>query len=282
MTTTPAVRTENDALIQAIDRQQVPDELVPGLIYGYKLGDRVEVVDLSDKHLERPRRKTGRVVVEDIASFVHYYKKHADTSSEVFVDIQGGVITAVLDAHRPTPDEDLDRDETARWGEHRLVLRLEETPAWKRWVGSDRQLVPQQRFAEFIDDNRADIRTPSAAEMLELVQHFQAVTKVTFNSATILANGNRRLVFTEETDAGAGTKGQIEVPSVLELGIAPFTDSEPYVVAARFRYRIQGGGLQMGILLDNADDVRRDAVSTVVTRLQDELGIQIMRGQPSS
>ncbi|WP_326637325.1 YfdQ family protein [Streptosporangium sp. NBC_01755] len=274
-------RTENDALIEALNTSYIAEQLEPGGFYAYKHNDHVTTIDLLDKHLERPRRKTGRVVVEDVPSFVHYYKKHADSGSEVFVDVEAGRITAILDAHEPTPDEDLNRDESARWGEHQLVLVLHQTDAWKRWGGKDRQLIRQAEFADFIDDNRADIRKPTAAEMLELVQHFQTQKKVTFNSAIVLSNGDRRLTFTEETDAGAGTKGQIEVPSVLELGIAPFEDSEPYVVSARFRYRIQNSALYMGVLLDNADDVLKDAVKTVVTKIQEELGVQIMRGTPA-
>ncbi|MFI6534165.1 DUF2303 family protein [Nonomuraea sp. NPDC050547] len=281
MTTT--TRTENDALIEALENTTAPDGLIPGHIYGYKLGDRVEVIDLSDKHLPQPRRKTGRVAVGDAASFIHYYKKHADPGSEVYVDIDHGRITAVLNAHEATPNvELLDEDNTARWGDHQLILTLAETDAWKRWTYHDRKLIRQADFADFIDDNRADIRKPTAADMLELVQHFQTQTRVTFNSATVLANGNKRLVFTEETDAGAGAKGQIEVPGQLELGLTPFDDSEPYVVTARFRYRIQGGALQMGYLLDNADNVRRDAVKQVVTHLQEELGVVIMRGTPAA
>lgn len=274
-------RTENDALVEALTEANMPDVLVPGSFYAFKHGDRVTTIDLLDRNLARPRRKTGRVVVEDAASFVHYFKKHSDSSSEVFVDVEAGRVTAVLDAHEPTPDEDLDRDESARWGEHQLVLLMHQTDAWRRWTDLDRQLVKQQQFAEFIDDNRADIRKPSAADMLELVQYFQAIQKVTFQSATVLANGDRRLTYVEETDAGAGARQQIEVPSVLELGIAPFDDSEPYAVSARFRYRIQNGSLYMGVLLDNADDVRRDAVKQVVTKLQEELGVIIMRGTPA-
>ena len=116
--------------------------------------------------------------------------------------------------------------------------------------------------------------------MLEMAQHFQATTKVTYSSATVLANGSKRLVWAEETEAGAGAKQQIEVPSEFELGIAPFDDSEPYAVKARFRYRINGGQLHMGYLLDNASDVAKDAVKTVVGKIEDELKISVMRGVP--
>ncbi|MEU3162927.1 DUF2303 family protein [Streptosporangium sp. NPDC006930] len=277
MTTT---RTENDALIQAVSDAALGERLEPGGFYAFKHNDHVTTIDLLDKNLERPRRKTGTVRVEDIASFVQYFQKHRDPGSDVFVDLRAGVITAVLDAHQETDDEFLN-EPTARWGEHRLILTLARTDAWKRWTAQDRQFLKQTDFADFVDDNRADIHKPSAAEMLELVQHFQTQKKVTFNSAVILGNGDRRLTFTEETDAAAGAKGQIIVPSVLELGLAPFDDSAPYVVTARFRYRIQGGALFMGVLLDNADDVLRDAVKTVVTKLQDELSVQIMRGTPA-
>lgn len=276
-------RTENDALIEALNTAHLGEQLEPGGFYAFKMGNHVETIDLLDRDLERPRRKTGTVRVEDIASFVQYYRKHSDPDSEVYVDIRAGVITAVLDAHEATGG-DAGGDAgmgAARWGEHRLVLTLARTDAWKRWAGHDRQLIKQAEFADFVDDNRADIRRPSAAEMLELVQHFQTQKKVTFNSAIVLANGDRRLTFTEETEAGAGARGDLVVPSTLELGIAPFDDSEPYIVQARFRYRIQGGGLFMGFLLDNADDIIKDAVKTVVTRLQDELGITVMRGVPA-
>lgn len=278
MTTT---RTENDALIGALQESALGETLEPGHYYAFKHGDHVTTIDLLDRNLDRPRRKTGRIVVEDAPSFAHYFAKHADSNSEVYVDIDAGRVTAILDAHEPT-DDTLDRDGTGRWGEHRLALTLAQTDAWKRWAALDRKTLSQSAFADFIDDNRADIRKPAAADMLELVQHFQAITKVTFQSSTLLASGDRRLTYVEETDAGAGAKGQIAVPSVLELGLAPFEDSEPYVVTARFRYRIEGGHLKMGFLLDNADDVRKDAVKTVVGKLQEELGITIMRGTPAS
>lgn len=273
-------RTEHDALIEAIYDGAANDELEAGNIYAYRLRDRVEVVDLSDKHLAQPRRKTGKVIVQDVASFKHYYGKHADPNSETYVNIDTGTITAVLNAHRET-DTDETVDDSARWGDHRVILQLRFTDAWERWTGIDHKMLTQERFADFIDDNRVDIVAPAAADMLELVQHFQTQTKVTFNSATVLSNGNRRLVFTEETTAGAGAKQQLEVPSELTLALAPFEDSEPYKVQARFRYRISGGDLLMGVWLDNADDIRRDAVKTVVDKLQEELAVVIMRGTPA-
>ncbi|MEU8035683.1 DUF2303 family protein [Streptosporangium sp. NPDC049078] len=216
MTTT---RTENDALGDLLATSALSETLEPGNFYAFKHNDHVTTIDLLDKHLERPRRKKGVVRVEDIASFAQYYKKHADPDSEVYVNIQAGMVTAVLDAHQET-DTDETRDDSARWGEHRLLLILAHTDAWQRWTGKNRELIRQAEFADFIDDNRADIRRPSAAEMLELVQHFQTQKKVTFNSAIVLSNGDRRLTFEEETSAGSGAKGQIEVPSGFRLGDA--------------------------------------------------------------
>lgn len=276
---TTATRTENDALIEALQVSSEPDELEPGKIYGYKLADGVKIVDLLDRDREEPLRKTGTVRVDDAASFIHYFKKHADNQSEVYVDLDRGVFTAVLNAHEGIVSTEY--SDTPRWEDHRLVLTLALTDAWKRWTGIDRQMLKQAAFADFIDDNRADIRKPAAADMLEMVQHFQALTKVTFASSIVLANGDRKLTYSEETEAGTGPKHSLPVPSELQLGIAPFDDSVPYEVNARFRYRIQSGALYMGVLFDNADDVRRDAVKTVVAKLSEELGITIMRGTPA-
>ncbi|MEV7011574.1 DUF2303 family protein [Streptosporangium sp. NPDC051022] len=273
------LRTENDALIQALNGAQAPDELEPGAIYGYKLNDRVHVVDLLDRDRESPQRKTGTVVVEDVASFLHYYGKHADEASEVYVDVDGKRITAVINAHTSIDP---------RWGDHRLVLQLRTTKAWQEWVGQDRKPMSQQTFAEFVEDHLGDIREPSAADMLEIATTFQAKTKVNFSSAMPLASGDRRLVFEETTDASAGAKGQLQVPTVfkiavkcLELPVAEGEDPTVYGIDARFRYRIQGGSLQVVYLLDDTAAVLRDAVLAVVGQVETALGIVIMRGTPS-
>lgn len=274
-------RTENDAVIEAAIAQVEPDELHPGKVYGYKLEGRVETIDLTgDEYRDLPKRKTGQVVVDDVASFAQYYAKHADPDSEVYADIDHGKVTAVLDAHTGTTTN----DGHARWGDHTLILQLKHTEQWKTWAGKNRQYMTQQDFAEFLEENLVDIAPGGpvdAATLLEVATNFQAKTKVSYSSGTVLASGDIRLNYQEETDASGGVKGTFQVPKTFLLGLAPFDDTDPYKITARFRYRIQNSRLAMGYILDRPEDVVRDAVKTVVTKVEEATAIKVMRGTPA-
>jgi uncharacterized protein YfdQ (DUF2303 family) len=282
-----AVRTENDAVIQiaqeAARAQAGAVPVEPGKMYVFPTADGFELLDLDDgiytDRLPAPQRKKGTTTVEDVDSFAAYYRKHADEHTEVYVSITGRRICAVLDAH--TPD-------APRWGEHHLVLQLKTTKAWGEWTGMDRKTMGQTAFAEFVEDHLADIREPAAAELLEIASTFQAKTKVTFASALALPGGDRKLVWEESTDASAGTRGQLQVPTMFKVALTPLELPVPeggervvYGLAARFRYRIQGGSLHVLYLLDDPAPILRDAMLDVVKQVETALGITVLRGTPA-
>lgn len=281
------VRTENDALIE-VARESAriaagPVLVEPGKLYAFPTADGVQLLDLDEDtytdRLPAPSRKTGTVVVEDIDSFSAYWNKHRDEGSEVYVDVDKRRLTAVLNAHT---------SEGPRWRDHTLVLQLKTTRTWSEWVAGDRKALAQQTFAEFVEDHLAEITEPSAADMLEIATTFQAKAKVSFSSVTSLSSGNRSLAFEEQTDATAGAKGRLEVPShfrivvkPLELPVPEGDDPLAYGIEARFRYRIDRGQLYVIYLLDDPAAVLRDAVLSVVAKVESDHGITVMRGTPA-
>ena len=260
-----------------------PEVLEPGRIYAFMTETGPELVDLftDEKYLDAPRRKHGTVTVDDVASFAQYWDKHAygadaaPNGSEVFADIKTATITAVLNAHQAhEPD----------WQDHRLILKLAVTPEWAAWAGSNRTMMPQVPFAEFIEDHLADIAADgpcAGADLLEMAQEFHAHGKTEFKQGTRLASGQTQLVYTETIDAKAGERGQITIPGAFELGIRVFDDLEPYRVKARFRYRITDGALKLGYHLNDPERVVRDAVGLVVAKAEAACGVKIMLGRPS-
>lgn len=266
--------TDNiQAVIDTAIASAEPDALTTGTIYAYNLGDRIHLVDLTgDEYRDKPTRKTGNVYVEDLDSFTHYYNKHADADTEIYVDVAKHRITAVLDAHTG-PDG-------ARWQQHRLILQMATADRWNDWARNNGQNLGQYAFAEYIEEHLDDIREPAAATMLEIAQTFQAATKVKFSSAVTLSNGDRRLNWEETTDASAGNGGKLQVPSVFTIGIAPFDWCQPYAVNARLRYRIQNGQLLISYLLDDPKAVIKDAVLDIVNQLEEQLKVKVMRGTP--
>lgn len=262
--------------VAALTRQTLqPRILTPGNIYAIPLADgTVDHYDLTgDGFREYPRRKTGTVTVTDPASFLAYWEKHSYAESEVYADRDRGTITGILDAHAASG---------ARWQHHRLVLRLEHTASFQAWSNISGRMMTQVQFAEFLEDHRPDIRTPTAAELLELATTFHATTRVAFTSSTVLQSGQRQLEYTETTDASAGAKRKLAIPNVLDLGLLVYKGGDAAdQVSARFRYRIESGRLQLGVILDRLDEVVDTAFEAVVKEIDDALAVPVLRGVPA-
>lgn len=248
-----------------------PSILDPKVLYGLTVpeGADHQVLDL-ERHLPTPRRKIGQVTLHEGPSLVAYVLKHDEAdATELFADVEHGRIVAVLNGHA---------DVTAGWGDHRATLTLRKTHEWQHWAGASGQMLSQVAFAEHIEAGLPEIRVPEAADMLELAQSFQAHTKVQFSSANVLASGERQLVYTEETTAQAGRRGDIVIPKEFELGIAPYEGSEPYRVVARLRHRIGDGRLTLGYVLDRPEDVLRAAFLDVLSQVEQGTGRTALRG----
>jgi hypothetical protein len=53
------------------------------------------------------------------------------------------------------------------------------------------------------------------------------------------------------------------------------------VIRARFRYRLNAGQLTLGYKLDDAKGVARDAVETIVGKLEADCSVTAMHGRPA-
>jgi uncharacterized protein YfdQ (DUF2303 family) len=254
-----------------------PSELEPGKVYGWLTNGQVHKIDLTaDEYREYPLRKRGTVTVRNVASFAHYYAKHSSGFSEVFADLDAGTFTAVLDAHGP-------EGEDVAWQQHRLVLQLQQTLPWRTWLANDRAMMPQQAFAEFLEDNARDVtgKRVTAADLLEVAQHFQAHTKVNFTQGQRLATGQTQLTYVEEVDAKAGQRGTVEIPAEFDLAILPYEDCAPKVMAARFRYRLANGELKLGYFLNDPARTAREACDEIAAKLAEACSVTVMHGQPA-
>ncbi|MFD3646343.1 DUF2303 family protein [Streptomyces cyaneofuscatus] len=276
--TMAAELNSTQAVIDVAMRAAQPHQLEPGNFYTLVTpGGGVQKVDLTGpEHTGIPARKSGTTLVRDVDSFLVYFDKHGDESSEVYADVESRTITAVLDAH--TADD-------ARWGGHRLELRLRPTSAWRAWTSMDGQLVPQGQFAEFIEDNLVDLVEPDSATMLELAESFEATTSAEFQSSQRLDSGQRRFSFVEDVQAKAGHKGEITIPATLTLALRPFEGCEAYRVTARFRYRLdrQKGALTLGFKIERPEDILAAAFEDIRTLVDDGIPeeIAVLNGAPS-
>lgn len=254
-----------------------PAELTLGSYYTVVVGGQLHKIDLTgDAYHDQPKRKTGRYTVRDVPSFHTYWLKHQrDEISELYADRQSLTVTAVLDAHGTD-------DDATGWGEHRLVLALKHSTAYNAWKSRDGHEMTQEEFANFLEDNRADIHTPAAAEMLEVAQSLQSVSKVDFAAGFRLVDGQRRLSYVETTESRAGTKGELAIPAEIVIAVPIFEGAdEADVITARFRHRIVSGGLRLSYRLDRPDDVVSAAYDGVVAEVSAACDATVMRGTPA-
>ena len=268
--------TDTQAVIDLAQTSVTPEQLELGGYYVVNTAQGLTQIDLTaERYLESPKRKRGTTTLRDAASFLAYWDKHRTDASEIYADRNRLQVVGVIDAHGA------DYDDTG-WGEHRVVLELRYSPSFKAWQNLSGNLATQTAFAEFIEDHRTDIREPSAAEVLELAQTFQATNKVSFRSSNRLKSGERQLSYVEDVEASAGQRGELTIPDELSLGVAVFEGaSVADAVTARLRYRIEDGRLRLGVVLDRVTEVVDGAFAGVVQEVDNGVSVPILFGTPA-
>jgi uncharacterized protein YfdQ (DUF2303 family) len=224
-------------------------------------------------HLQEfPTHIKSAVHVYNPDSFLEYWKKFAGPASLIFADVQAPALTGIVDYHEPTDTQEGQLGPVARWGYHKLSYNFRQTQEWKTWTSMNGKPMKQVDFAQFIENNMADIVEPAAADMFEMVQNFEAKKSVNFSSGVRLNNGQVQFKYEETISTGAAQQGNFTVPETFKLSIAPFEGADNYAVLVRFRYKISAEGLQLRYELVRPHKVIEDAVYTIIGKIQDQLG----------
>lgn len=264
------------AVIDAATRAAAPKNLdvLQGAPQHYAVAvpafGRVEHIVIDDeKHLDHPRRLKGTATLATVDSFIAYVNAHTGDATTLWLDEDRVTITAIFNDHHG--------DEPG-WRDHRAECRLVLTEEWCRWKSADGKLLPQQAFAELIEDGLAEIRDPASATMLEIAQTFQSTLDASFRSGVRLQSGQVQFRYDEQETATAGTNGELEIPEVIKLAIPVFLGEDAYEIDARFRYRARGGDLTLGYKLVHAERVLHDAIELIGVRLAEEFPGQVYIG----
>lgn len=278
---TETITTATAQVVERLTREAVePHQVEPGLYLApdTETGSRVfDVRDQIERTKDHPRRKTGAVTLAQHDSFTDYLAKHARDETELWADIDHDRVVAVINAHRGNPGGVEGR---AGWGDHRATLQLVTTQDWRDWTDKSGVLMSQVDFAEFVEQHLPNFVRPAAADMLELAQTIKGHTKVSFESSKRVKSGETAIEWREETTAAAGKKGALEIPDTIDLGIQVYEAGAPYRLTARFRYRIGGGQLALGYVLERAGDVKRDAFGQVVQQVATDSAREVWHGTP--
>ena len=187
---------------------------------------------------------------------------------EVWADVDRGTVTATLDG-------------LEGWREHAATLRLQKSREWLEWERIDGKLLKQDEFAEFIEDHLSTIGDPNGALLLEIAQTLSGTVGAKFTGKTLLKDGSRTVHWEEHTEAAAGAKGDLKIPDQLVLVLRPYQGSQPVAVPARFRFRpVQGGGILIGVKMNEPDRLLEDTFNMVVDDVRQNVPVAVLNGRP--
>lgn len=261
-------------LVKNIAIAAVPPVAIEGVTYvmvpqGYQVHDLTAAIEKAQL---APTRKQGTAVLTAIDSFVQYVKdQDAATFGYLFASVEDRRITAVFNDNKA---------QSAGWRDHKATFAAELTPEAKRWLEMDKKQMSQEAFAEFIEDNFADLAGDHAPLLLEVATTIAAKTGINFSSAKRLDNGQTQFVYNEVIDATAGTNGTTQIPQTFLLGVRLFKgDTTGYAIKARLKYRLNSGALKFWYELDRVERALEEAFLGYVEKAK-ETGYTVLLGKP--
>lgn len=271
---TTVFETEAEAVAQLAFEAARPSVLDPQKPQAFIVpeGTRVEQPDLSAWRFS-PLRKTGvyrPATVEALLAYTEW--QNTETETTVWVHPTSGKVEAIFDDNGAEPG----------YRQHRALLQLQPTPEWTYWTSKDGEMMNQEAFAEHIEGGLEEIATPDAADMLEIAQSFHASKEGAFRQSTRLHSGEQRLQYDETVTASAGKTGELTVPTVILLAVAPFYGEDRYKLTARLRFRLSGGKLTLGYILDRPESVKRDALEGIAERVAEKFKHVFVGEAPSA
>ncbi len=221
-----------------------------------------DVTAAIEKAELQPFRKKGIIAMGDVPSLLQYMADQAEPArGYVYADPDARTITAIFNDQRAI--------NLPGWRDHRAVFKAEFTPEFTLWMAKNRQQFGQTEFAEFIEDNFADLAGDDAGLLLTVATTIAATTGINFASAKRLQDGQTQLTYNETIDTTAGADGQLKIPQKFTLGMRIFKNGEGYALTARLKYRLNGGSVKFHYELERPERAVEDAFTGYVNQVRE-------------
>ena len=230
---------------------------------GYKADHLLD----PDREAKVTRRSPSFFETSSFVDYVNDFKVPDQT--RIFVHPEELKAVAVIDYDRVGfPDR----------GVHRATLKLALSTEWMVWItaaaDTKRQGLTQEEFAEFLEEHGINVRTPTAAELIELVTKMQITRNVNYKRSINLQDGRQQFTYMNENESG-----ETAFPARLELGIPVFKGGEHYKVTVLLRYRLQdGGSLRFGLIVHRMEEILRDAFQGDLKAIQEKTEVPVHIG----
>ena len=219
---------------------------------------------------DHPTRKRGTFSFADVDSFVRYFNEHKEPDSRIFAKIEdsGASFSATLDFHGEGPS----------FNQHVCATSLRSTHEFTVWCASNRKVMTQAQFAQFLEDNAEMFRDPAGADLLELIQTLEGKSNASISSAIKLQNRAIKFTYNEDVELKGGISGtqagDMTLPGVITAAFSPFDGTGVYEFKARLRYKIAERKLSFWYEAINLHLVVRAIASDVLLLIEKQTGVQ--------
>lgn len=249
------------------------------------------------KHPAIPPRRAGTVKLADAASFLEYWKRQSDTGSYIYGSMSPAQFIAVLNEHSrpgapmpsasvrqgPFPESAKQSIDGPNWRDHRALYTLAHSDEWMAWKArSGQPFEGNEQFAYWLEENVLDIVKPEPAKFMDIILNFKVRQGQAFGNKVNLHDGNMVVEYTNQVEGGAGQSGKVAIPQEFTIKIPVFKGLiEPkYEVGARFRYRLQNGGLTLRYDLIRPAKVMEQAFKDMLAEIQKASKTTVLFGSP--
>lgn len=266
-------RTEADAIAEIAARVQIPFVVDEGSLHLPHItvgaDGRAHVTDVT-AFARKPRDVREHVIFTEVESWLAYVERFRTPETILFGNPETATVDAVFDYHADSATPGL--------CENRATWKMRTSDEWRAWSAIDGQLMRQDAFAEHLVGHRGEVLRPDAATMLELAQSFQATTEVAFKSRVSLETGAVTFLVDEKVE-GTGMVGEraVKAPQTLTLRMPVIAAGAPLELTARLRWRTVRDGLRLGIVIEQAAQIIRQAFTDAVTGIETATELRVLR-----
>jgi hypothetical protein len=268
-------------------------------------GDSVEIQSI-ETHIAaargKPRARTGTASVTSLASFITLVNRHKRIEESVVfsdTDWRKPSLTAVLDYHLPASDDDRDsdafEDAGARNGKHRVHYAYPLSDAWQEWVAANGRKMAQADFAQFLEDHITELAAPTEAErneweadfkakfatpseLLDLSRGLEVTVGSRIKNRTKLQTGETQMVF--EVEYAGADGGELVVPGLFLLSVAPFHRGESIRIPVRLRFRAGGSDIVWFFEMIRPDKFIDERLADDAGEVAEATGLTVIDGTP--
>lgn len=263
---TPPTTSEASVIAKLAQQAIDPTRMVESGITFVALAEGLTLHSLERTNAT-PSRTKASVVLTTLADHIAYIKAQRDTSGDqntvLFADRNKLRFHTILGYHNR---------ETPSWLDHSLSTTLDLSKQLQTWITKAGVWMPQEQFAEFLDENLGDIQEPTPATVLDFVECLQCTRKESFRSALNQTTGEVQFVWEKSNS----TDERHIIVRDFTLGIPVWHRGEPFAIKARLQHRIKENengkaGVNFRFKLEQIDRIQDKLWDEAITLLRTEL-----------